>query len=122
RLTPTQPSCPHPYRELSGRGMGFKLISALAPHWQLEKTSYLCYLELVATSLAADSVPMDGENRVLAFYGIEKANQNPALSIQVLKEIALVTKPLTISDLVFVIGPRVKDRKSTRLNSSHVKI
>ncbi len=50
---------------------------------------------------------MDGENRVLAFYGIEKANQNPALSIQVLKEIALVTKPLTISDLVFVIGPRV---------------
>lgn len=106
-LNPKQPNCLYPYKELSGCGIGFKLISALAQHWQLEKNSYLCYLDLVATSIAADIVPMDGENRVLAFYGIEKANQNPALSIQVLKEIALVTKPLTISDLVFVIGPRV---------------
>lgn len=106
-LNPKQPNCIYPYKELSGCGIGFKLISALAQHWQLEKNSYLCYLDLVATSIAADIVPMDGENRVLAFYGIEKANQNPALSIQVLKEIALVTKPLTISDLVFVIGPRV---------------
>src|SRR5690606_24487350 len=102
-LNPKQPNCLYPYKELSGCGIGFKLISALAQHWQLEKNSYLCYLDLVATSIAADIVPMDGENRVLAFYGIEKANQNPALSIQVLKEIALVTKPLTISDLVFVI-------------------
>lgn len=106
-LNPKQPNCLYPYKELSGCGIGFKLISALAQHWQLKKNSYLCYLDLVATSIAADIVPMDGENRVLAFYGIEKANQNPALSIQVLKEIALVTKPLTISDLVFVIGPRV---------------
>jgi single-stranded-DNA-specific exonuclease len=65
------------------------------------------YLDLVATSIAADIVPIDGENRVLAYYGIRRINEDPCLAIAVLKELGAVTRQLTVSDLVFVIGPRI---------------
>jgi single-stranded-DNA-specific exonuclease len=106
-LNPKQPGCNYPYKELSGCGIGFKLITALAQKWVLPNETVYEYLDLVATSIAADIVPMDGENRVLAYYGIKKANESPSLAIQVLKEIGGVTKALQITDLVFVIGPRV---------------
>ncbi len=106
-LNPKQEDCEYPYKELSGCGIGFKLITALANKWTLPADSYLQYLDLVATSIAADIVPIDGENRVLAFYGLKKVNENPSLGIKTLMELAEVKKQMTISDLVFVIGPRV---------------
>ena len=106
-LNPKQPGCKYPYKELSGCGIGFKMAAALAVHWKQPMATVYEYLDLVATSIAADIVPIDGENRILAFYGIKKVNESPSLAISTLKELGGVTKPLTISDLVFVIGPRV---------------
>lgn len=106
-LNPKQADCPYPYKELSGCGIGFKLICALAQQWKLPEETAYQYLDLVATSIAADIVPIDGENRVLAYYGLKKVNENPSAGIRVLKQLAEVKKDLTISDLVFVIGPRV---------------
>ena len=106
-LNPKQPDCGYPYKELSGCGIGFKLAQALAIHWKQPLEDVYSYLDLVATSIAADIVPMDGENRILAFFGIQRINESPCLAISTLKELGGITKPLTISDLVFVIGPRV---------------
>lgn len=106
-LNPKQSDCPYPYKELSGCGIGFKLICALVQQWKLPEETAYQYLDLVATSIAADIVPIDGENRVLAYYGLKKVNENPSAGIRILKQLADVKKELTISDLVFVIGPRV---------------
>ena len=106
-LNPKQPKCTYPYKELSGCGIGFKLIQALAIKLKLPEESYTQYLDLVATSIAADIVPIDGENRILAFYGIRKVNDDPSLAIKTLKDLAGITRELHITDLVFVIGPRV---------------
>lgn len=106
-LNPKQPKCNYPYKELSGCGIGFKLIQALAMRLKLPAESYTQYLDLVATSIAADIVPIDGENRTLAFYGIKKVNEDPSLSIKTLKELGGISRELHITDLVFVIGPRV---------------
>ncbi len=106
-LNPKQGDCKYPYKELSGCGIGFKLASALAIHWGQDLENVYQYLDLVATSIAADIVPIDGENRILAYYGVKRINESPCLAISTLKELAGVTRPLSISDLVFVIGPRV---------------
>jgi len=106
-LNPKQPDCPYPYKELSGCGIGFKLVCALAQYWKLPEEAAFEYLDLVATSIAADIVPIDEENRVLAYYGLKKVNESPSLAIKTLKELGAVERNLSISDLVFVIGPRV---------------
>jgi single-stranded-DNA-specific exonuclease len=106
-LNPKQVDCPYPYKELSGCGIGFKLAQALAMRWKFPMESVYKYLDLVATSIAADIVPIDGENRILAFYGVIRINESPCLAISTLKALGGVTKALTVSDLVFVIGPRV---------------
>lgn len=106
-LNPKQKDCKYPYKELSGCGIGFKLVQALAQHWQLPAEEVNQYLDLVATSIAADIVPIDGENRVLAHFGLQRLNENPCLAIKTLKELSDVRRSLSISDLVFVIGPRV---------------
>ena len=106
-LNPKQPKCTYPYKELSGCGIGYKLVQALAIKLNLPVDSTYKYLDLVATSIAADIVPIDGENRVLAYYGIIRVNETPCLAIKTLKEMAGITRSLSISDLVFVIGPRV---------------
>ena len=106
-LNPKQKDCKYPYKELSGCGIGFKLAQALAIHWKQPLESVYQYLDLVATSIAADIVPIDGENRILASFGIKRINESPCLAISTLKELGGVTRSLSISDLVFVIGPRV---------------
>lgn len=106
-LNPKQADCPYPFKELSGCGIGYKLISALAQEWKLPAESTTMYLDLVATSIAADIVPVDGENRILAYYGIKMANENPSLSIKTLKDISGLIKNITLSDLVFAIGPKI---------------
>lgn len=106
-LNPKQPLCNYPYKELSGCGIGLKLVQGIAQKLKLPTESWEKYLDLVATSIAADIVPIDGENRILAYYGIKRVNEQPCLAIKTLKESAGVQKILTVSDLVFVIGPRV---------------
>jgi single-stranded-DNA-specific exonuclease len=106
-LNPKQTDCTYPYKELSACGIGFKLIEALAIQLNQPKESVYAYLDLVATSIAADIVALDGENRVLGFYGIKKANEQPSLSLKTLLEASDFKRTLQMSDLVFVIGPRV---------------
>jgi len=107
-LNPKQKDCAYPYKELCGCGVGFKLITALSAELQLPPEDYYCYLDLVATAIAADIVPITGENRVLAFYGIKKVNENPDKGIKALIELSGVKKTtLHITNLVFVIAPRV---------------
>lgn len=106
-LNPKQPDCPYPYKELSGCGIGFKLVQALAQNWKLPDERIYKYLDLVATSIAADIVPIDGENRVLAFYGLKRVNEEPCQAIQAIKQVAGLQRAMQIADLVFVIGPRV---------------
>lgn len=106
-LNPKQNHCNYPFKELSGCGIGFKLISALCMAWGKKLEAANQYLDLVATSIAADIVAMDGENRVLAFHGLKKANEDPCPALRILMEISGIQRNLSIADLVFVIGPRV---------------
>ena len=107
-LNPKQKDCGYPYKELCGCGVGFKLITALAEHLGLPEEDYYCYLDLVATAIAADIVSMNGENRVLAFYGLKRVNEHPCAGIKALIELSGLKKSfLNINNLVFVIAPRV---------------
>jgi single-stranded-DNA-specific exonuclease len=106
-LNPKQKDCNYPYKELCGCGVGFKLITALATELNIDEEHYLCYLDLVATAIAADIVPMTGENRILAYYGLEKINSNPNSGIKALIFLGGIQKKLSINNVVFVIAPRV---------------
>jgi len=106
-LNAKQLDCPYPYKELCGCGVGFKLMMALAEKLGLPDKSYLVYLDLVATAIAADIVPITGENRVMAYYGLQKVNADPCAGIKALMQLAGVQKHMHISNLVFVIAPRV---------------
>jgi single-stranded-DNA-specific exonuclease len=106
-LNPKQTDCSYPYKELCGCGVGFKLITALATELNLDESHYHCYLDLVATAIAADIVPMTGENRILAYYGLEKINSNPNPGIKALTHLGGIQKKLSINNVVFVIAPRV---------------
>lgn len=106
-LNPKQSDCFYPYKDLCGCGVGFKLMSALVQHFGLSKQLVYEYLDLVATAIAADIVPITGENRVLAYYGVKKINENPCPGIKALLEISSMRKTLHINDVVFVIAPRV---------------
>ena len=97
----------YPFKELSGCGVGFKLIQAISISKQLPDESYLQYLDLVAVSTCCDIVPIVGENRIIVKFGLEKLNQNPSLGLKVLKESCINKKELTTSDIVFYLGPRI---------------
>ena len=106
-LNPKQKDCSYPYKELCGCGVGFKLMQALAEKFNLPEESYLQYLDLVATAIAADIVPIDGENRTLAYYGVKKINTNPSTGIKTLLELAEKKDEVDVSSLVFLIAPRI---------------
>jgi single-stranded-DNA-specific exonuclease len=106
-LNPKQKDCTSPYKELCGCGVGFKLMSALADKMNLPAETAFEYLDLLATAIAADIVPMNGENRILAFHGLIKANKNPNYGIKALAQLSKLTTELHISNLVFMIAPRV---------------
>ena len=106
-LNPKQKDCNYPYKELCGCGVGFKLIAALAPQFELNDEDVYENLDLVATAIAADIVPMTGENRILAYYGLKKANENPNNGIKALGFLSGLKKELHINNLVFMIAPRV---------------
>jgi len=106
-LNPKQKDCKYPYKELCGCGVGFKLMAALAEKMNLPKEDIFEHLDLVATAIAADIVPMTGENRILAFHGLKKANENPNNGIKALSHLSGLKKELHINNLVFMIAPRI---------------
>lgn len=106
-LNPKQIDCDYPFKELCGCGVGFKLISALSERLELSSSAPMEYLDLLATAIAADIVPMVGENRILVYHGLKKANIEPNFGIRALKELGGVQKELFINNLVFMIAPRV---------------
>lgn len=106
-LNPKQPNCNYPYKELCGCGVGFKLMQALSEKLNLNNDSYLQFLDLVTTAIAADIVPITGENRILAFWGIKKVNEHPNIGIKTLIQLAGIEKKISINNLVFVVAPRI---------------
>ncbi|HKB43734.1 MAG TPA: DHH family phosphoesterase, partial [Chitinophagaceae bacterium] len=106
-LNPKQKDCNYPYKELCGCGVGFKLMTALSEKMNLPLETPFEYLDLIATAIAADIVPMTGENRILAFHGLKKANENPNNGIRALAQLSGLVKQLHINNLVFMIAARV---------------
>jgi single-stranded-DNA-specific exonuclease len=106
-LDPKRSDCPYPYKELSGCGIGFKLIEAFAIQHSIDRDKVHCYLDLVCLSIASDIVPITGENRILAYHGLIQVNQYPSPGIKRLKEAAGIRREMDISDVVFVLGPRI---------------
>ena len=121
-LDAKRPDCYYPYDELSGCGVGFKLITALSMKGLGTLDQVYDLLDLLAVSIAADIVPITGENRVLAYYGLKRLNKNPRPGIEAILQHANIyrreedqeeesdnalTRELNISDLVFLIGPRI---------------
>jgi single-stranded-DNA-specific exonuclease len=106
-LDPKQPGCSYPYKELSGCGVGFKLIHAYSKIQGIPFSAITHYLDLVAVSIASDIVPITGENRVLAYFGLKQLNESPRTGLKEIIREAEVCKALTIEDVVFKIGPRI---------------
>ena len=105
-LNPKRVDCSYPFDELCGCGVGFKLIQALGVSRNQKIEDFLPYLDLVATAIAADIVPMVNENRVLTFFGLQIINQNPRNGIRAITH-QTKKKELTITDVVFIIAPRI---------------
>ena len=104
-LNPKRKDCGYPYKELCGCGVGFKLVQAIESRHSNDN-QIINYLDLVALAIAADVVPLTGENRVLAFIGLQIINSNPKLGIHCLLK-KNIKKEYTISDLMFYVGPRI---------------
>jgi single-stranded-DNA-specific exonuclease len=105
-LDPKRSDCTYPFKELSGCGLGFKLMQAFAKRYKTEHDVYQ-YLDLVAVSIASDIVPITGENRILSYFGIKKLNENPLPGLKALKEISVLKHDLDVSGIVFTLGPRI---------------
>lgn len=107
-LDPKRNDCPYPFKELSGCGVGFKFLQAYCQNENIQLEELFQYLDLVAVSIASDIVPIIGENRIIAHFGLIKLNENPITGLKALKDIARVGKSkLNINDIVFKIGPRI---------------
>lgn len=105
-LNPKQIDCSYPYKELSGCGVGFKLVQALTEKEGKNIEDIVHYLDIVATSIAADIVPMTGENRILTYHGLQVINKNPSTGIKALKGV-IEKDYFNITDVVFMIAPRI---------------
>ncbi len=105
-LDPKRDDCEYPFKELCGCGVGFKLVQALASKDGKTVEDLWEYLDLVATAIGADIVPIIGENRVLAYFGLQVINTNPRPGIKAIIE-EVKKKELTITDVVFIVAPRI---------------
>ena len=106
-LDPKRDDCPYPYKELSGCGISFKLAQALALHHNTPSEEITSLLDLVAVSTACDIVPMTGENRIFAHFGLQRLNRSPRLGLWAICERINRPRPLDITDVVFGIGPLI---------------
>ncbi|HVA97283.1 MAG TPA: single-stranded-DNA-specific exonuclease RecJ [Bacteroidia bacterium] len=106
-LDPKRSDCNYPFDELSGCGIGFKLIQAYAEKNNFLESDLLPYLDLVAISIAADIVPIVGENRILAHFGLKQLNASPRAGIKAILQLNNVKKEISITEIVFIISPRI---------------
>lgn len=106
-LDPKQSSCSYPYKDLSGCGVGFKLIQAYSRVQGIPFSEIINYLDLVAVSIASDIVPITGENRVLTYFGLKQLNESPRTGLREIIRESEVHKELTVEDVVFRIGPKI---------------
>lgn len=106
-LNPRQPDCGYPYKYLSGCGVAFKLITALAIRMNIEVSTLYCYLDLVMVSIAADIVPLTGENRALASMGLKHFNNTPCAGLKALIDLQPKSDNYTLRDVVFGIAPAI---------------
>ncbi len=107
-LDPKRADCSYPDKDLSGCGVGFKLLQAFSQQNNIPQEELLEYIDLLAVSIASDIVPVVNENRILAYYGLQKLSENPITGLKTIKNIAGIKGgKLSISDCVFKIGPRI---------------
>ena len=107
-LDPKRKDCNYPYDELSGCGVGFKLIQAFHQRQEGDFNEIIRYLDLVAISIASDIVPITGENRILTYYGLRQVNESPSTGVKTILKIANIDeKEISVEDIVFRIGPRI---------------
>jgi len=107
-LDPKRSDCSYPFEELSGCGVGFKLIQALGAKLGIAPDSITHFLDLVVVSIASDIVPMNGENRVMAYYGLQRLTSSPRTGLQAIKNVAMLNNSdVTIDEIIFKIGPRL---------------
>lgn len=106
-LNPKQQDCEYPYKDLCGCGIGFKFMTALAEEFGIKESDLHQYLDLVAIAIAADIVPMTGENRILTYFGMQQINNNPCVGIKTLIELSGLKNNLSITNVVFAIAPRI---------------
>ena len=107
-LNAKRPDAAYPYKHLSGCGVGFKFMQAFAKNNGISFSMLVPLLDLVAVSIASDIVPVMGENRILAYYGLRQLNSNPSVGLKSVIEICgLQGKDITMSDIIFKIGPRI---------------
>ncbi|MCD4793877.1 MAG: single-stranded-DNA-specific exonuclease RecJ [Bacteroidales bacterium] len=122
-LDPKRNDCNYPDKNLSGCGVGFKFLQGFANRKQIPFTEVLKFIDLVAVSIASDIVPVVGENRILAYYGLKKLYDNPIKGLETIKKISGVKdKELTISDCVFKIGPRINAAGRIKSGSDAVEL
>jgi len=132
-LDPKRADCTYPYKELSGCGIGFKLIQGYAQKNNVPFDELITFLDLVVISIASDIVDITGENRILAYFGLKLVNSNPRLGIEALLRYSSILKKegngsnvfnreLTISDLVFLVGPRINAAGRIESGRNSVKL
>ncbi len=120
-LNPKQQDCPYPYKELSGAGIGYKLVQALHQKRGGKIEDIMHYLDLVAVSIGADIVPITGENRIMAYYGLKQIAINPRAGLRALSR-NVADKVLDISDLVFTLAPRINAAGRIKHGKEAVKL
>lgn len=122
-LDPKRSDCNYPYKHLSGCGVGFKLMQAFTIVNKIDFSELTPSLDLLALSIASDIVPITGENRILAFYGLKQINSNPSPGLKGILEVCgLLDKEITISDIVFKIGPRINASGRMKLATEVVQL
>jgi single-stranded-DNA-specific exonuclease len=121
-LDPKQPGCNYPYKELSGCGVGFKLVQAYSRVHGIPFSKIAGYLDLVAVSIASDIVPLTGENRVLAYFGLKELNESPRMGLKEIIREADICRALTVEDIVFKIGPRINAAGRMETGSKAVEL
>ena len=106
-LDPQRADCQYPYKWLSGCGVSFKLVQAHSIKHNLPMSELYRLLDLLCVSIASDIVPITGENRILAYFGLQQLNEKPSLGLKTIIEVSGIDKEITINDIVFRIGPRI---------------
>lgn len=119
-LNPKQIDCSYPFKELSGCGVGFKLMHALAYKLNIPLEEILIYLDFVAVSIACDIVPIVDENRVLMYHGLLKLGNNPSPGLKILLESSDAGEQVSVSDIVFGVGPRIN--AAGRIDHAHTAV